>query len=173
MIVTITLWYMEGEQRPNQRIYLHTWHSSGTRGTLPWFFLDKQITYWGSQSHPHTWPLLLILTSDKKKKKEKLRQGNRKKTRKGKKKKNKTDKGAVKTGGGIHSQSWRTITSLSRVLRSGNPSDQLDLLLWEKGRNITNIEGRAKAFNTYFCSIFGKEVSCGGPVITECFPFQQ
>lgn len=38
------------------------------------------------------------------KKKEKLRQGNRKETRKGKKKK-KTDKGAVKTGGGIHSQS--------------------------------------------------------------------
>lgn len=37
MIVTIAFGYMEGEQTPNQCIYAHTQHLSGTRGTLAYF----------------------------------------------------------------------------------------------------------------------------------------
>lgn len=59
------------------------------------------------------------------------------------------------TGGEIHSQSWKMV-SFSKLLKNSNPSNCLDLLLQGKGRNIPNAEERTKAFNMYFCSIFGE-----------------
>lgn len=61
------------------------------------------------------------------------------------------------TRGEIHSQSWKTIMSFSKLLKNSSPSNCIDLLLQGKGRNIPNTEERAKAFNTYFCSIFGEK----------------
>lgn len=65
------------------------------------FFLDRQIAYRASLSHPRTWTLVYILASEKK---EKLKEENRKEIRKGK---NKIYKGILATGGKIHSQSWK------------------------------------------------------------------
>lgn len=44
-----------------------------------------------------------------------------------------------------------------KLFKNRNPSNCIDLLLWGKGRNIPNTEERAKAFNMYFCSIFGEK----------------
>lgn len=165
--MTITFWYVEAERKLSQCISLYTWHLSGTRGTLARFsWINRSLI--GLARHTATLERCFIFQQVGKK--SKLREGNKLERAEKKKKK---DKGVVKTGGETYSQSWRTVTSFSAALKNSNHSNQLDVLWWGKGRNTGNTEERTKAFNTYFCSIFGKKVSCCGPVITKCLPFQQ
>lgn len=108
-----------------------------TNSALEWdqryigIFFPGQIAYWASLSHPHTSTLVYILASDKKRKAESRKQKGNQEGGGGE-----YYKGILTTGGEIHSQSWKTIMTFSKLLKNSNPSNCIDLLLWGKGRNI-------------------------------------